>query len=282
MAGTLYLVATPIGNLEDITYRAVRILGEVEIVACEDTRQTRKLLSHLGIRKSLESYHEHNEVAKAAKLVKKLEQGADVALVSDAGTPLVSDPGYRLVRQALEHGIPVTPIPGPSAAVTALMAAGLPSDSFHFAGFLPVKAAQRRKALERIRELSTTVVIYEAPHRVLKTLDDLRKVLRDRPIVVARELTKLHEEFLRGSAAGIHEILAGRDRIRGEFTIVIGREEESGAIAPEPEQVRAAVTGYLQRGVPRMEAMKSAAREFGIPKRAVYQIMEDSPADGDS
>ena len=145
-----------------------------------------------------------------------------------------------------------------------------------------MKAAQRRKALERIRELATTVVIYEAPHRVLKTLDDLQKVLGDRPIVVARELTKLHEEFLRGGAAGIHEILAGRDRIRGEFTIVIGRGEESGAIAPEPEQVRAAVTGYLQRGVPRMEAMKSAAREFGIPKRAVYQIMEDSPADGDS
>src|SRR5215467_10328579 len=194
MAGLLYVVATPIGNLEDITYRAVRILGEVDLIACEDTRQTRKLLDHYGIRKPTISYHEHNEAERAAELAARLGAGASIALVSDAGMPLVSDPGYRLVRAAIGIGAQVQTVPGPSAVLAALAGSGLPSEAFYFGGFLPSKPGQRAKVLEALAGERATLIFYEAPHRIVETLDAVEEALGARPVVVARELTKIHEE----------------------------------------------------------------------------------------
>src|SRR5712671_4620037 len=193
----LYLVGTPIGNLEDVTLRAVRVLKEVDVIACEDTRQTQKLLNHYGITTRTISYHEHNEMTRAAELVKEMQEGASVALVTDAGMPGISDPGFRLISLAIRHHVPVVPIPGASAFLAALVASGLPSDSFRFSGFLPAKSGQRRKLLESVRESPRTQVFYEAPHRLLETLSDVVELLgNDRHVVVAREVTKLHEEFL--------------------------------------------------------------------------------------
>jgi 16S rRNA (cytidine1402-2'-O)-methyltransferase len=277
MPGVLYLVATPIGNLEDITYRAVRILGEVDTIACEDTRETRKLLDHYGIRKPTISYHEHNEAERAAELAARMLGGEKVALVSDAGMPLVSDPGYRLVRAAIENGIAVEPIPGPSAALTALAASGLPTDSFRFGGFLPPKAGQRERLLEALESEQATLIFYEAPHRILEALETVEAVLGPRPVVVARELTKLHEEILRGTAAEIHAQLAARPAarpaIKGEMTLLIGK-----ATAPRAEQgpVKEAVEELVRGGAERMQAIKQIARRRGLSKREVYeQLLED-------
>jgi 16S rRNA (cytidine1402-2'-O)-methyltransferase len=273
MPGVLYLVATPIGNLEDITYRAVRILGEADLIACEDTRQTRKLLDHYGIQKPTVSYHDHNEAERSEELAARMCGGASIALVTDAGMPLVSDPGYRLVRAAIESGVPVVPIPGASAALTALAASGLPTDAFHFAGFLPHKPGQRVKALEAIADEPATVIFYEAPHRILEALEAVEQVLGARPIVVARELTKLHEEFLRGAAADIRAELAARDSVKGEFTLLIGK-----ALEPEPDDtpVPDAVEALVRDGTPRMEAIKQVARRRGLSKREVYaQLVRD-------
>jgi 16S rRNA (cytidine1402-2'-O)-methyltransferase len=273
MSGLLYLVATPIGNLEDITYRAVRILGEVDLIACEDTRQTRKLLDHYGIQKPMISYHDHNEAERTEDLAARLRAGATIALVSDAGMPLVSDPGYRLVRAAVESGIAVAPLPGPSAALTALAASGLPTDAFHFGGFLPVKPGQRLKALEAIADEQATAIFYEAPHRVLESLEAIEQVLGARPIVVARELTKIHEEFLRGSAAEIRAQLEARDAVKGEITILIGK-----ATGPEPDDTPLpdAVEALVRDGTPRMDAIKQVARRRGLSKREVYaQLVRD-------
>src|SRR5215471_2653872 len=204
--GVLYVVATPIGNLEDITYRAVRVLKEADVIACEDTRQTRKLLDHYGIDRPMVSYHEHNENERAQELLEKLQGGATIAQVSDAGMPGISDPGYRMVSLAIEHGIQVVPIPGASAVIAALAASGLGTDAFEFRGFLPAKAGQRRTALEHIRSHQQTVIFYEAPHRIVETLQDIVLVLgAARPVVIARELTKLHEEFIRGTAQEVLE-----------------------------------------------------------------------------
>ncbi len=268
MPGRLYLVATPIGNLEDITYRAVRVLGHVDLIACEDTRQTRKLLDHYAISKPTISYHEHNEAQRAAELAERMSAGATVALVSDAGTPLVSDPGYRLVRAAIEAGIPVEPVPGPSAALAALAGSGLPADSFHFAGFLPAKSGQRTRALEALKEEAATLVLYEAPHRVLETLDAIAAVLGPRPVVAARELTKVHEEFLRGTAIEVRAQLAARVSIKGEFTLLVGR-----AVAPAPDDtpVGEAVEELVRAGAARMDAIKEIAHRRGLSKRAVYE-----------
>ncbi len=283
MPGTLYLVATPIGNLEDITYRAVRLLKEADIIACEDTRHTRKLLAHFGISKPLVSYHEHNEEQRAEELIERLREGKSVALVSDAGMPVVSDPGYRLVRRAAEEGIPVVPAPGPSAALTALAASGLPSDRFTFLGFLPPRGAQRRETLRRIAEMDTTVILFEAPHRILATLDDLRQVAGDRAIVAAREMTKIHEEFLRGTAEEVREELARRNSIKGEFTIVIGKPPAKEAPEPDEQAIRAAVDEQVAAGASRMEAIKAAARRFKLPKRRVYEIVAaERGEDGES
>ena len=271
MNGTLYIVATPIGNLEDITYRAVRILGEAGLIACEDTRQTCKLLHRYAINKPLVSYHEHNEEERSDELIRELQAGRDVALVSDAGTPLIADPGYRLVRKARALGITVTPIPGPSAMVAALCASGLPTDSFEFQGFFSAKRTQRRRQLEELRDAHHTQVFYEAPHRILETLDEIAEVLADRPVVLARELTKLHEEFLSGTPLEIRDTLRSRTGIKGEFTVMIGKGPDR---APDPKPVGEAVAELVAEGVPRMEAYKRVARERGLSKREVYKQCE--------
>jgi 16S rRNA (cytidine1402-2'-O)-methyltransferase len=271
MSGTLYIVATPIGNLEDITFRAVRVLREADLIACEDTRQTRKLLDHYGISKPAVSYHEHNEQARSDQLLAELQQGKNVAIVSDAGTPLIADPGYRLVHKARAEGVAVVPIPGPSAVIAALCASGLPTDSFAFLGFLPAKSGQRRKTLEQARSLGMTLVFYETPHRIVEALDDMAAVLGDTPVVLGRELTKLHEEFLSGSAAELRQRLLQRDSVKGEFTVVIAKWEEP---VDESIPVEQEVESLIANGVPRMDAMKQVARRRGLSKRDVYRSFE--------
>src|SRR6266446_7888837 len=234
----LYLVATPIGNLEDITLRALRVLKEVDLIACEDTRQTQVLLSHYGIQTRTVSYHEHNEMTKAAELVVDLESGAKIALVTDAGMPGISDPGFRLIALAIRHHVPVVPIPGASAFLAALVASGLPTDSFRFSGFLPAKRGERRAALEAIKTSPRTQVFYEAPHRIVEALSDVAEVLgKDRHVVIAREVTKLHEEFLRGRAGEVLETLKARDGVKGEITLLIGKAEESESQAQAQPRV---------------------------------------------
>ncbi len=267
MPGQLYIVATPIGNLEDITYRAVRILKEADLIACEDTRQTRKLLDHYGIAKPTVSYHEHNEAERAADLVERMRAGAAVAVVSDAGVPLVSDPGYRLVRAAVEAGIPVTPIPGPSAVLAALAASGLPTDAFHFAGFLPAKPARRAKTLETLAHEPATLIFFEAPHRAVEALRAIEEALGPRPVVVARELTKLHEEFLRGTASEVRAQMESREAVKGEITILVGK---ATGPAPDERPVGRAVEELVHCGLPRMDAIKQVARRRGLSKREVY------------
>jgi 16S rRNA (cytidine1402-2'-O)-methyltransferase len=270
--GTLYLVATPIGNLEDITLRALRVLrDEVDVIACEDTRQTQKLLTHFEIQKRLVSYHEHNESARAQDLISLLLDGKNVALVSDAGTPLVSDPGYRVVHAAIEHNIPVVPLPGASALLAALTASGMPTNAFLFLGFVPQKEQGRRRALEAAAVHEVTLVLYESPHRILETLASIRDIFESRQIVVARELSKLHEEFLRGTAEEIRAGLAARAAIKGEFTIVIAPASAHVENADPVEEVAA----LQAAGTPRMDAIKAVAKRLGLPKRQVYQAVEE-------
>ena len=274
MPGRLYVVSTPIGNLEDITYRAVRILKEVAWVACEDTRTTGHLLMHYGIRTRTVSYHEHNEAARAAELVALLIAGESGAIVSDAGTPLLSDPGFRLVRAAVEAGVAVEALPGPSAVLAALVVSGLPTDQFHFGGFLPHKQGQRTRLLESLADEQATLVFYEAPHRILEALDDVAAVLGSREVVVARELTKLHEEVLRGKAAEIRAALGGRDSVRGEFVVMIAKAE--GPIEDDTP-IEEAVEILVRAGVGRMDAMKTVARQRGLSKREVYKVLSVVP-----
>jgi 16S rRNA (cytidine1402-2'-O)-methyltransferase len=270
-AGCLYLVATPIGNLEDITLRAIRILKEADVIACEDTRHTQKLLNHYGIKKEMVSYHEHNELTRSPELVIELEQGAKIALVSDAGTPGISDPGHRLVTLCLRHRIPVVPIPGPSALVAALAASGLPTEEFSFVGFLPARAGARRKALDTLKAESRTLIFYEAPHRVVETLADALEILGERPAVIAREVTKIHEEFLRGPLSELLD--SARKRApRGEITLLIGpgdpqvkEMDPSVSLKERVEQLQA------EGGIGRKAALKQAARERGLGKRDAYK-----------
>lgn len=274
MAASLYLIATPIGNLEDITLRALRILrDEAAVIACEDTRQTQKLLDHFGIRKQTVSYHEHNETSRTTELIARLEAGESVALVSDAGTPLVSDPGYRLLKAAVDRKMVVVPIPGPSATMTALVGSGLPVDEFRFIGFLPPKSGARRRTLEGLKQERGTIIFYESPHRILESLEDLIAVLGDRPLAVARELTKLHEEFIRGSATQVLNDLRSRSSIKGEITVVLGGAQASIAEGNPIEEVARLQAG----GVDRMAAIKQVAKQFGLPKRDVYRMVEESP-----
>lgn len=273
MNPALYVVATPIGNLEDMTFRAVRVLRESDVIACEDTRHTRKLLDHYGITTATLSYHEHNETERTKGILERLRAGQSVALVSDAGTPLISDPGYRVVSAAVQEGFPVVPVPGPSALVAALCASGLPTDSFRFCGFLPHKAGQRRKAIEAVAAETATLVFYEAPHRIVEAVEDLRAVLGNRPAVLAREITKVHEEFLRGPLEAVATVLKTRESAsRGEFTIVIGRAEQA-AVSDEP--MAEAVAKLERAGMSRMDAMKQVARERGVSKREVYSAVEE-------
>jgi 16S rRNA (cytidine1402-2'-O)-methyltransferase len=273
LPGTLYIVATPIGNLEDITLRALRVLREeAAVIACEDTRQTLKLLDHYGIRKPLVSYHEHNETSRTGDLLKRLREGENVALVSDAGTPLISDPGYRIVKAAVDEKIAVVSLPGASAILTALAASGLPAGTFRFAGFLPPKSGARRRFLESTADEDESLIVYESPHRILEALTDLAELFPTRPVVVARELTKIHEEFLRGTAAEVHTILASRATVKGEFTIVMGRtpDERTGEIDVKAEVSRLEREENLER----MEAIKAVAKRSGLPKREVYRLLE--------
>ncbi|MBV8569635.1 MAG: 16S rRNA (cytidine(1402)-2'-O)-methyltransferase [Acidobacteriaceae bacterium] len=268
MSGILYLVATPIGNLEDITIRALRVLREADVIACEDTRQTQRLLQHYEIHKPLISYHEHNEMSRSEEILVRLGQGESVALVSDAGTPLISDPGFRVVSMAAEKGVRVVPIPGASAAMSALVASGLPAHEFRFIGFLPARSAARQRALQELAAESMTLVVYESPHRILETLTDIDTIMGARPLVLAREISKMHEEFLRGTAGEIRAELEGRPAVKGELTLVIGRGEQaafSGDAAAEVERLKAA-------GMEAMEAIKQVAKRMGLPKREVYRL----------
>jgi 16S rRNA (cytidine1402-2'-O)-methyltransferase len=271
--GCLYLVATPIGNLEDITLRALRILKEVDQIACEDTRHTQKLLTHFDIHRPLVSYHEHNELTRAPELVLAMEQGASIALVSDAGMPLVSDPGHRLVSLCIRHHISVVPIPGPSALLTALSASGLPNEEFVFLGFLPARTGERQRALERLRIEDSTLIFYEAPHRIAETVAAALEVLGDRPACLAREVTKLHEEFRRGKLSGILESLETYPA-KGEITLLIGTPEpgETGARFDTAQSLAARVDELIhQAKLDRREALKLAAKERGITKRDAYK-----------
>ena len=276
---SLYLVATPIGNLEDITLRALRILKEVDLIACEDTRQTQKLLSHYGIQTRTVSYHEHNEMTKAAELVVDLEGGAKIALVTDAGMPGISDPGFRLITLAIRHHVPVVPIPGASAFLAALVASGLPTDSFRFSGFLPAKSGQRRKLLESVRDSERTQVFYEAPHRLLETLGEVVEVMgADRHVVVAREVTKLHEEFLRGRAADVLNQLKQRGEVKGEITLLIAKHDSSELRAASFEQTIAQRVHEIMSSekVDEKAALKKVAKERGIGKSEAYREWQKS------
>ena len=275
-AGTLYLVGTPIGNMEDITLRALRILKEVDLVACEDTRHTVQLLDHYGIEKLTVSYHEHNELTRAAELILHLEKGENVAMVSDAGMPGVSDPGYRLIALAVRHHIKIVPVPGASAFLSALVASGLPTDSFRFSGFLPAKQGARRTVLEAIRDSPRTQIFYEAPHRILETLEDIVELLGpERHVVVAREVTKLHEEFLRGSAEDVLATLNRRVEVKGEITLLIGKHD--GTEHPQPDgktvgkRVRELMSGD---SLDEKAALKQAAKEFGVSKSEAYRELQ--------
>jgi 16S rRNA (cytidine1402-2'-O)-methyltransferase len=264
-------VGTPIGNLEDITFRAVRILKEADLIACEDTRQTHKLLERYGIGKPTVSYHEHNEAERSQELTAKLLDGMTVALVSDAGMPLISDPGYRLVRAAIDSGIRVEAVPGACAVLTSLAGSGLATDSFHFGGFLPAKSGQRLRALEALQDETATLIFYEAPHRIVETLAAVEEALGNRPVVVARELTKMHEEFLRGTAAEVRATLMARDVVKGEITLLVGKR--TGA-AEDDTPLADAVAACVAQGMGRMEAIKAVAHRRGLSKREVYGEME--------
>jgi len=270
--GTLYVVATPIGNLEDVSQRAVRILKQVDLIACEDTRHAARLLHHYGISTPRESYHEHNESQRTPQLLDLLRAGRSVALISDAGTPLVSDPGFRLVSTCRDAGIPVVPIPGPSAIIAALSASGLPTDSFLFAGYLPSRRGARRSRLRELAALRCTLVFYEAPHRLLAALDDMLAVLGPRKACLAREITKVHEEWQRGSLAEILASMASRERILGEITIVVDRGSESAL----PHQESGSIQEHLEKvisasGVSSKEALREVARQRGITRREAYR-----------
>jgi 16S rRNA (cytidine1402-2'-O)-methyltransferase len=278
IAPGLYLVATPIGNLEDITLRALRVLKEADLIACEDTRQTQKLLNHYGISTRTVSYHEHNEMTRAPELIVELEQGARVALVSDAGMPGISDPGYRLIALAIRHHLPVVPIPGASAFLAALVASGLPTDSFRFGGFLPAKRGPRRELLETLRDLPRTQIFYEAPHRIAETLEDVVEVLGPaRSMVLAREVTKLHEEFLRGRAGELLEEVRRRE-LKGEITLLIGKAEAAAESAPTPgEDLHARLSALMAaHSLDEKSALKLLAKELGVSKSEAYRRLQRS------
>src|SRR5215469_114271 len=272
--GTLFVVATPIGNLEDITYRAVRVLKEADLIACEDTRHTAKLLQHYGIDKTTVSYHEHNEAERAEELAAKLEQGLSIAQVSDAGTPGVSDPGYRVIKLAIERGVQVVPVPGPSALLAALAAGGLPTDSFEFYGFLPAKSGQRRSLLESLRNSQNTIVVYEAPHRIAETMKDIAELLgAERPIVLARELTKIHEEFLRGSAEEVLALVQEHE-LKGEITLLIGKSQERTSASAKQNIASRLEEIMREQKLDQNAALKVLAKEQGISKSEAYRELQ--------
>lgn len=269
--GTLFLVSTPIGNLEDITLRALRVLKEVDLIACEDTRRTRILLSHYGIKTAFTSLYDEIERKKGVALVEAILDGKSLAYVSDAGTPLISDPGYHLVRSAIEAGIPVVPVPGPSAAITALSVSGMPSDRFAFFGFLPEKAGRRRSFLQKLKTLSMTLVFYESPRRLIDSLKDIRDILGDRDIAVTRELTKVYEEVLRGR---VEELIGNLETqgVKGEITLLVrGASEKSEAGDREIEALFREIE--RQGEFSTRDLAERIAEELDLPRKRVYEVV---------
>ena len=269
--GTLYLCATPIGNLEDITYRTVRCLREADLIAAEDTRHTKQLLSAYEIDTPLTSYHEHNKAEKGPLLIQKLQEGTMLALVSDAGMPAICDPGSDLVRLAIEAGIPVVPLPGPNAGLTGLIASGMDTKRFTFIGFLPKTQKHRLPVLERIKQYEGTLIFYEAPHRIQHVLTEIMAVLGDRQAVLCRELTKKYEQYMRGTLSQLQHELAAQGT-RGEFVILVaGAEPENPAAADGNVDYASLVQELMDQGVDKKEAVRMVARRCGVPKRSVYQ-----------
>ncbi len=274
--GKLYLVATPVGNLEDITLRALRILKECDLIACEDTRHTGKLLTRYNIGTPRESYHKFNEESRTPRLIQMLQEGKNIALVSDSGMPLISDPGYELVSCCRREGIQVIPVPGPSAIIAALAASGLPTDSFFFAGFLPARASLRRRRLEALASIPATLIFFEAPHRLLAALEDMAAVLGNRRATMARELTKIHEEFFPGTIIELLENLRTRQAIQGEVTLVIERGEAAEVESVWPCSIRQHLEEEMTKtGLSRNEALKSVAKKRGITRRDAYNQLND-------
>jgi 16S rRNA (cytidine1402-2'-O)-methyltransferase len=269
MSGVLYVVATPIGNLEDLSFRAVRVLKEVDLIAAEDTRHTKILLAHYGINTPLTSYHEHNERAKSRYLVERLIRGENVALVSDAGTPAISDPGYRLVVEAIQAGIQVTPVPGASALTAVLSASGLPTDRFIFEGFLPAKKNERRRRLRALRAEVRTLIFYESPHRLKESLQDSLEVLGDREVVLAREISKIHEEFLRGPLSHVIREIVPRE-IMGETTLLVRGAEKTAA--PSEDRLREEIRELQAAGVRVKEIAQLLGARHGYSKKAIYRM----------
>jgi 16S rRNA (cytidine1402-2'-O)-methyltransferase len=269
MAGVLYVVATPIGNLEDITLRAVRILKEVDLIAAEDTRHTQILLSRYDIHTPLTSYHEHNERTKAQPLVERLVRGESIALLCDAGTPAISDPGYRLVVEAVRAGVRIMPLAGPSAVTAVLSASALPTDRFVFEGFLPAKKQERQAKLQTLRSETRTLVCYEAPHRLKESLVDMQLILGDREIVIGREVSKVHEEFLRGMIGEILVQLADRE-VKGEITIVVRGSSEGVQVAEE--ELEAAIRQLAEGGMAVKPIAEFLSQRYQLSKRKIYQM----------
>ena len=273
LAPGLYIVATPIGNLADITFRAVEVLKFADVIACEDTRHSRKLLDHYGVATATVSYHEHNEAERAAELAERLKGGERVALVSDAGTPAISDPGYRIVRAAVEAGVRVFPIPGPVAFAAALAASGLPTDQFSFRGFLPARRGERRTVLESLIDSEATEIFYEAPHRLIESIEDVVAMMgAARPVVIARELTKVHEEFVRGSAAEVLERLRNQPSIKGEIVILIGKATRGAEGRPQDLSSRLAT--LMVAGVDEKTALKQLAKEIGLSRDELFRELQ--------
>jgi 16S rRNA (cytidine1402-2'-O)-methyltransferase len=273
MPGTLYVVSTPIGNLEDITHRAIRVLGEVDLIACEDTRHTRKLLDRYGITTKTISYHEHNEQERSRELIDLLAGGTNLAVVSDAGTPGISDPGFRLVRLAIARELSVVPVPGPSALITALVASGLPTDEFFFGGFLPARSGARQTRLNELRSIPSTLIFYEAPHRLAAALSDAHEILGEREAVVARELTKLHEEISRGRLSELAARFSSGENARGEIVLIIDRKVIVGeAKESDPGASIGILVETLEKnGLDHRAALKKAARELGLSRAEAYR-----------
>jgi 16S rRNA (cytidine1402-2'-O)-methyltransferase len=273
LAPGLYIVATPIGNLEDITLRALRVLQDVDLIACEDTRHTQKLLNYFQIETPTQSYHEHNEAARAKELVERIAAGERVALVSDAGMPGISDPGERVIRAAVERGLNVVAIPGASALTSALVASGLPTDSFRFVGFLPPRAGERRSRLEILRDEVNTLVFYEAPHRILEMLTDIARVFGpDRRLVIARELTKVHEEFLRGTVVGVAAELVRRGTTKGEITVIVAGKSPDETVEPPNRDLSQRMRELIDaEKLDEKAALKHVAKEFGLSKSEAYR-----------
>lgn len=264
----MYIVATPIGNLEDMTFRAIRILKEVDLIAAEDTRHSRKLLTHFGITTRLTAYHDHNETLKTPQLIERLKNGQSIALITDAGTPCIADPGYRIVRAAAEEGITIVPIPGASATMAALSASGLPTDEFTFAGFLPAKSGKRRERLTELKTVKRLLVFYEAPHRLASTLADMTEIFGEREAIVARELTKIYEEFGRGSLSELAQRYIDIPA-RGEVVVLVAPGEAEEA---QPADLAGMLKGLLGEGMSVKDAVRSVTDATGAARSSVYEL----------